>query len=54
MLNFTFKQIKINTLNINKNYLTYHYDVVMMYGNYIKNDIEKYKLCKKQNQNLQS
>jgi len=54
MLNFTFKQIIINTLNVNKIPLTYHYDVAMMYRNYIKNDIKKYKICKKQNQNLQS
>ena len=54
MLNFIVKQIKINILNVNKIPLTYHYDVVMMYRNYIKNDIEKYKLCKKQIQNLQS
>jgi len=44
----------INILNVNKISLTYPYDVVMMYRNYIKNDIEKYKLCKKQNQILQT
>ncbi len=37
----------INTINVNKNSLTYRYDVVMMYWNYIKNGIEKYKFCKK-------
>lgn len=37
----------IKTINVNKNPLTYRYDVVMMYRNYIKNDIEKYKICKK-------
>ncbi|MBB4802991.1 hypothetical protein HNP37_003066 [Flavobacterium nitrogenifigens] len=46
--------MKINILNVNKIPLTYHYDVVMMYRNYIKNDIKKYKICKKQNQILQS
>ncbi len=44
----------INNINVNKFSLTYRYDVVMMYRNYIKNDIEKYKLCKKQNQILQT
>lgn len=37
----------INTINVNKIPLTQHYDVVMMYRNYIKNDIEKYKFYKK-------
>ncbi|RYJ37145.1 hypothetical protein NU08_3899 [Flavobacterium anhuiense] len=37
----------INIININKIPLTQHYDVVMMYRNYIKNDIEKYKFRKK-------
>ncbi|GEM_PF-3246328 len=44
----------INTINVNKNSLTYHYDVVMMYRNYVKNADEKYKICKKQNQILQT
>ncbi|GAA3730636.1 hypothetical protein GCM10022422_11000 [Flavobacterium ginsengisoli] len=54
MLNFNFTLMIISTINVNKNSLTYRYDVVMMYRNYIKNDIEKYKICKKQNQILQT
>lgn len=34
-------------LNVKLFSLTLPYDVVMMYCNSIKNDVEKYKICKK-------
>ncbi len=54
MLKNIHTSMTISTLNVNNISLTYRYDVVMMYRNYIKNDIEKYKLCKKQNEILQT
>lgn len=44
----------INILNVKLFPLTLPYDVVMMYCNSIKNDMEKYKMCKKQMQILQT
>jgi len=41
------KALNIKNINVNKKSLTYSYDVAMMYRNYIKNDIEKYKFRKK-------
>lgn len=37
----------INKINVKENPLTQRYDVVMMYCNYAKFDVKKYKLCKK-------
>ena len=44
----------INNLNVKLISLTLPYDVVMMYCNYIKNDVEKYNIRKKQMQILQT
>lgn len=41
-------------LNVKLSSLTLPYDVVMMYCNSIKNDVEKYNICKKQMQILQT
>jgi len=54
MLKHNYKKLIIKQLNVNKISLTQRYDVVMMYWNYIKNGIEKYKISKKQNQILQT
>ena len=44
----------IKVINVNFISLTLPYDVVMMYCNYIKNDVEKYNIRKKQMQILQT
>lgn len=47
MLNFVHINMIINMINVKIISLTLHYDVVMMYWNYINFDVEKYKFCKK-------
>lgn len=47
MLNNYHIILTISILNVKLNSLTLPYDVVMMYFNYIKNEVEKYNICKK-------
>jgi hypothetical protein len=54
MLKYYHTLVIISVLNVKLFSLTLPYDVVMMYCNSIKNDVEKYKICKKQMQILQT
>jgi len=54
MLKHLYILLIINILNVKIYSLTFSYDVVMMYCNYIKNDVEKYNIYKKQMQILQT
>lgn len=54
MLKELYTLLIFNVLNIKLFLLTLPYDVVMMYCNYIKNDVEKYNIYKKQMQILQT
>ena len=52
MLKYYCIVLKMSIINVKKFPLTQRYDVVMMYWNYIKNDIQKYKIHKNQRQIL--